>query len=74
MVLQQPLPDRTLGQFVAVHTIGVIQILQSKGFTVEWRFNRYGAPRFRVGGGSCPRHVSREMTPLEMSERYRDYL
>ncbi len=60
-----PEPDRAIGQFIAIHTRGVIAILSAKGFDVSWRFTREGSPRFRVDG-----KPSREMTAHEMSERF----
>ncbi len=68
-VSPQPEPDRSIGQFLSVHTCGVIEILRSKGFDVTWRFTKDGSPRFRVNG--VPK---REMFARQMSERYWDHL
>ena len=59
------------------YTRATVQLLREKGFVVDWRFNANGSPRFRVSG--CPKgldikHVKRELTAHDMSERYRSYL
>lgn len=44
-----------------------VEILRSKGFTVEWRINANGSPRIRVNG-------SREMSAADLSRRFAAYL
>jgi hypothetical protein len=53
-----------------------VEHLRRQGFNVDWRFTRDGSPRFKVSGGDPipARHVKRELTAHEMSDRYHYFL
>ncbi len=51
----------------SVHTQGVIELLTRKGFVITWRVNKHDDIRLRING-------SREMSPLQVTERFWSHL
>ncbi len=51
----------------SVHTQSVIELLTRKGFVITWRVNKNDDIRLRANG-------SREMSPLQVTERFWSHL